>query len=369
MGFLPLMSSVYRKISSKERIMNHQLSRRHFLQEAAIASGAVMAATSASSLLSQSLQASVPQAAGNTGNIKVGCLSWVFHSLSAGQSPVEAIDLIGGMGFDGIELIISAPQDIKQFWTDDQIGKIRRQLDQYKLEVSQFAFFQPVVEDLTSLDVDKRNIAIDRFEAGTVIAKKLGSNIVNIVAPWPRELNQPGGGYLPRYYDLSNPQKGQKFELLLDDSFDWNTIWSQYVDTTKACLERVKAHGMRFSIEHHTHCVIPDANSFLLLWNEIRDEALGFNLDVGWTQSQREYPPVAIHKVKGHLFNLHMRDIDGLMRRFVQFGEGVMDFAGIIKALKKTGFSGFISLEQDGFGGDMKENAKRYLAAMRELIG
>ena len=345
-----------------------------------MASGAVMAATAAgAATLSQPLQASAAQTAGESvagrspdgagGKIKVGCLSWVFHSLSAGQSPVEAIDLIGETGFDGIELIISAPQDIKQFWTDDQIGKIRRQLDQYKLEVSQCAFFQPVVEDLTSLDVEKRNIALDRFEAGTVIAKKLGSNIVNIVAPWPRELNPPGGGYLPRYYDLPNPQKGQTFELLLDDSFDWNAIWNQYVETTKACLERVKAHGMRFSIEHHTHCVIPDANAFLLLWNEIRDEALGYNLDVGWTQSQREYPPVAIHKVKGRLFNLHMRDIDGLMRRFVQFGEGVMDFAGIIKALKKTGFNGFISLEQDGFGGDMKENAKRYLAAMRELIG
>jgi sugar phosphate isomerase/epimerase len=43
-----------------------------------------------------------------------------------------------------------------------------------------------------------------------------------------------------------------------------------------------------------------------------------------------------------------------------------MDFAGIIKALKKTGFNGFISIEQDRFGGDMKENCKRYLTTMSE---
>jgi len=340
--------------------MENTFSRRLFLQSTAIASGA------AAITGMPPLQAAEPQVTG--GKIKVGCTSWAFHGFVAGESPSESIDILGEMGFDGVELIINAPEDLTRFWTDDQIGKIRKQLDQYGMEVSQLAIFQPVVEDLSSLDADKRKVALDRFEAGTVIANKLGTNIVNIVAPWPRELNRPGGGYLPRYYDLPNPEKGQKFELVLDESFDWNAIWERYVETTKACVERVKAYGMRFSIEHHTHCLVADANSFLLLWNEIRDEALGYNLDVGWTQSQREYPPVAIHKVKGHLFHLHIRDIDGMMRQFVHIGEGVMDFAGIIKALKQTGFSGFISLEQDKFPGDMRETCKRYLAMMRELI-
>jgi len=339
---------------------NPNLPRRHFLQEITLATGAAIAVGGANNLFAE------PQPV--EGKIKVGCTSWVFHNLSAGESPAESIDILGAMGFDGVELIINAPEDLKSFWTDEQIGKIRRQLDKYGMEVSQLAIFQPVVEDLTSLDADKRNIALDRFEAGTVIAKKLGTQIVNIVAPWSRELNCPGGGYLPRYYDLPNPERNQKFELRLDESFDWNAVWNQYIETTKACLERVKAHKMRFSIEHHTHCLIHDASSFLLLWNALQDEALGINLDVGWIQSQREYPPVAIHKVKGHLFHLHIRDIDGMMRQFVHIGEGVRDFPGIINALKKTGFTGFISLEQDKHQGDMKATCKRYLALMRELI-
>jgi sugar phosphate isomerase/epimerase len=77
---------------------------------------------------------------------------------------------------------------------------------------------------------------------------------------------------------------------------------------------------MKFSLEQHTHCLVPDAASFLRLWDQIRDDDLGYNIDAGWTLLQREYPPVAIYKVGRHLMNVHMRDIDGLMRQFPAFG-------------------------------------------------
>jgi sugar phosphate isomerase/epimerase len=45
---------------------------------------------------------------------------------------------------------------------------------------------------------------------------------------------------------------------------------------------------MRLSIEHHTHTMINDATAFLRLCDAIRDPALGYNLDAGWTLLQRE---------------------------------------------------------------------------------
>jgi sugar phosphate isomerase/epimerase len=109
----------------------------------------------------------------------------------------------------------------------------------------------------------------------------------------------------------------------------------------------------------------------LRLWDAIPDPALGVNLDAGWMQLEREYPPVAIYKLKGHVMNLHMRDIDGLMRSFPPIGQGVMDFKAIIEALQKTGYQGFVSLEQDGHPGDpdVKDTCRRYLQLMREYIG
>jgi len=342
----------------------NKFDRRSFIQKSVLYSAATVAAVNSNPLFAGNISASDPLSA----DIKVGAVSWVFHALRANASPVDAIETLGEMGFDGIELIASSPSDLTNLWSDRFIGEVRRLLDKYKMEVPQMAMFQPVVEDLSSLEYDKRMRALDNFEAGTVIAKKLGSKIVNIVAPWPRELRDPNNGYLPRYYEVMKPKENEKYAIIMDPSFDWDKVWEQYVKTTKDCLERAKKHDMLFTIENHTNCVIPDAGTFLLLCREIPDKALGYNIDVGWTQIQREYPPVAINKVKDRLYNLHMRDIDGAMRLFIHIGEGVMDFAGIIRELKKIGYKGYVSIEQDGHPGDMKATCKRYLELMRKLI-
>ncbi len=333
------------------------LNRRQFLQTTALTAAA----------LSTGAAAAEPSA-NPKGKPKVGCLSWCFHDLSRGADPEPAIDIIGDLGFDGIELIVNAPQDLKEFWTDARIDRFKQKLERKKLRVSQFVMFQPVVEGLSSTRPDVRERNLDNFEAGCRIGKKLDAPIVNIVAPWARELKGPSS-YLPRYYEVGNPKPNEKFHIDIAEGFDWDQVWNAYLETTRACLARAKAHGMKFSIEHHTHCLVPDATAFLRLWDAIRDPGLGYNLDAGWTLLQREYPPVAIHKVRRQLMNLHMRDIDGPMRSFVHIGQGVMDFRAIIDTLKQIGFNGYLSIEQDKHPGDMKETCRRYLQLMREYIG
>jgi sugar phosphate isomerase/epimerase len=339
-----------------------QYTRREFAKTAAGTVGMLAGAAPAG----QAAGAGTKKPAGRP---KIGCVSWCFHSFAGGSSLEPAIEIMGEIGFEGTDLILLAREDIQGFWTDAKIGQIKKQLEQKRMEVAQFVIFQPVVEGLTSTDPEERKRNLDYFDAGCRIGKKLGAPIIDIVAPWPRELRRPGGGYLPRYYDLPDPKPGEKFHIDIAPGFDWEKLWQTYIDTTKACLERVKAHGMKLTIEHHTHTMIPDAVSFLRLWDAIRDSALGYNLDTGWTMSQREYPPVAIHKVNKRLMNLHVRDIDGLMRAFVHVGTGVMDFKAIADALKAVGFQGFLSIEQDAYPGDMKATCQRYLSMMKEYLG
>jgi sugar phosphate isomerase/epimerase len=298
---------------------------------------------------------------------RIGCGSFCFHPFSPTATPDAAIDIIGAMGFEGIELILLSRESIDAYWTDEKIARLRQKLDAYKLEVAQFIVFQPVVEGLTSLDADTRKRNLDYFEAGCKIGRKLNAPIVNIVAPWPREL-KAAATYLPRYYDIENPKPSEKFHIDIDPTFDWDKLWTAYVATTKACLERAKAHRMKLTIEHHTHTMIPTADAFLRLWDAVRDPALGYNLDTGWTASHRDYPPEAIFKVRRQLMNLHVRDIDGLMRKFPHIGEGVMDFKAICDALKAIQFRGFLTLEQDKLPGDMRATARRYLAMMKEYL-
>ena len=339
--------------------------RREFLSVLGLGSCSVV--TRADGLFTA--QPNSPTQAGRVGDkrrAKVGSVSWNFHSLAPGAHPEEAIDIIGSLGFEGVELIANSRQDIDGYWTDGTIDRIRKQLERNHLELNQFPFFQPVVEGLTSRDTEERKHSLEYFEKGCRIAKKLGAPMVNVVAPWARELTA-SAEYLPRYF-MNDPKPSEKFHINIARDFDGEQLWSLFVGTMKACVDRAKAHGLRFSIENHTHTMLPVTDSFLRLWDAIRDPALGFNLDCGWAMNQREYPPVAIHKLNHHLMNLHLRDIDGRMREYVAVGEGVMDFKAIAEAVKAVGFGGFLSLEQDGFGGEMKVACRRYVSLMKEYL-
>ncbi len=353
------------------------ITRRGFVKAAA---GAACALGSASLALGEDKKVGDPAAPAPTAPLtpapnlpppserpKVGCVSWCFHSFNGGADPTDAITTMGELGFEGTDLILLARDDIEKFWTDKKIEDLKSRLAKGKIAMAQFVIFQPVVEGLSSLDPEERRKNLEYFEAGCVIGKKLGAPVINIVAPWARELSAPGG-YIPRYYDLSNPKPGEKFHIEIAEGFDWDKIWQAYIDTMKACLERVKKHGLKLSIEHHTHCIIPEASSFLRLWDAIRDPDLGYNLDTGWTLLQREYPPVAIHKVKDHLMNLHVRDIDAQMRSFVFVGEGVMDFKAIVDTLKAVRYRGYLSIEQDKYQGDMRSVCKRYLDMIKGYL-
>jgi sugar phosphate isomerase/epimerase len=302
--------------------------------------------------------------AGSGPKIKVGACAWNIHGYNPGSKPEEAIDIIGGLGFDGIELIVLAPEDLQNYWTGATLDRLREQLERRKLQLTEFVLFQRAVPDLASPDADARARTLDTFEAGCKVAQKLGAQMVNVSSPQTPEMI---GDKLVNYYDVETPKPGEKYHINLTPGFDWDVTWERFIHTTKACLARAKAHGLQMVIEPHTNTVIHDATAFLRLWDAIRDNALGINLDVGFVARQREYPPLAIYQVHKHLKNLHMRDIDGLMRKWVKSGEGVMDFKAIAETLKAVGFQGCASCELDKKP-DVKDTCARYLQLMRQYL-
>jgi sugar phosphate isomerase/epimerase len=341
------------------------MKRREFIAALGLSSYALMTSPD-DATAAEAVPPAMPGQASGQGRAKIGSVSWNFHSLAPGAHPEEAIDIIGSLGFEGIELIANSRKDVDEYWTDSTIDRIKKQVERNRLVVNQFPFFQPVVEGLTSTKPEERNLSLDYFEKGCRIAKKLGAPMVNIVAPWARELTSTSA-YLPRYF-MGDGRPGEKFHIDIAPGYDFDKLWSQFTETIKDCLARAKSLGLRFSIENHTHTMMPVTDSFLRLWDSVRDAALGFNLDCGWAMNQREYPPVAIHKANKHLMNLHLRDIDARMREYVPIGDGVMDFKAIVDAVKAIGFKGFLSLEQDGAANEMKEVCQRYISLMKEYL-
>jgi sugar phosphate isomerase/epimerase len=190
--------------------------------------------------------------------------------------------------------------------------------------------------------------------------------MINMVAPWPTVYSKKGWGYLPRYFqEKKSPQ--EKFRFEVPRNFDWPKAWADFTATMKEATAIARAAGLKFSLENHTHTFVPRADAFLRLWDAVRDDALGFNADIGWIQLEREYPVVTIYKAREHILNVHLRDIDAPGLRFVAPGDGCMDFEGVVAALHDIGFAGFLTFEQDGVP-DMKAAMRRGKEILEEIL-
>ncbi|MEW6238806.1 MAG: sugar phosphate isomerase/epimerase [Candidatus Omnitrophota bacterium] len=340
---------------------NARTTRRDFVKTTALAGAAAAVAR-------KSAASPKAQSGFRPGEMKLGSVSWNFRGIGQGPPWDEAVDAAGALGLQGIELIVSRPEDLDNYWKKEPaLSTIQKKLEKNKLAVSQFVLFQSAVENLSNLDADKRNRSLDVFEEGCKIAAKLNAPYINIVAPWARELSGPRE-YLPRYFAVGKNDAQRKYHIDIADGFDWDAVWTTFVRTIKEAVERAQSHGVEFTLENHTHTLVHDATAFLKLWDEVKSPALGMNLDIGWIQLQREYPPFAIHKVKHHLRHVHIRDIDAQGLIFVGIGEGVMDYPGVVEALKKIGYTGFLSFEQDGVP-DMNATIRNGKAILEKLIG
>jgi inosose dehydratase len=64
---------------------------------------------------------------------------------------------------------------------------------------------------------------------------------------------------------------------------------------------------------------------------------------------------------------VHLKDIDA-QGTSVPLGDGVLDVAGVVDVLRETGYSGWITVETDGWPGDPGEGARRSIAELRPLL-
>src|SRR5437870_106307 len=196
--------------------------RRKFIRVLSL--GGSMQVATPRGLLSQISHPTQPSRQRVARRPKIGSVSWNFHSLAPGAHPEESIDIIGSLGFAGIELIANSREDVDRYWTDRTIDLIKAQLERNHLVLSQFPLFQPVVEGLTSRNTEERKLSVEYFDRDCRIAKKLGAPMVNIVAPWARELSAPVTRYLPRYF-MGDPKPGEKFHIDIAPGFHFDRLW------------------------------------------------------------------------------------------------------------------------------------------------
>jgi len=297
---------------------------------------------------------------------KVGCCAWIL-SPDIHEIDIKTISKVAELGFKGIEVIASSQRHFNEFYTKDNIKKISEICKSNELSISQFVIISELLSGLASINKEQKQNALKIFKKGVEIAKELNAHIINTVSQWPH-IGTPYW-YPPLYmHPIQADFRGFDFKLTIklpNEVKTWNEFWENYVDSIGQCVDIVTEEGLYFSLEVHVHSIVNSVDAFLLLSNEIKSNKLGMNMDTGWHFAKREYIPVSIYKLKEKLFNMHIRDSDGLLLYNLPPGSGIINWTEVIRALKDIGYEGFMDLEIQAPG---CEEYEKYLKDSKEYL-
>jgi sugar phosphate isomerase/epimerase len=105
-----------------------------------------------------------------------------------------------------------------------------------------------------------------------------------------------------------------------------------------------RKHQMRIGIENHPE---RSADEVLAKIGDNSD-VLGACIDTGWWLTQGYDPAEAVRRLGGHLFHVHLKDIRAAGKHDTcALGDGLLDVAAMIGALREVGYTGYLSIEHE----------------------
>jgi L-ribulose-5-phosphate 3-epimerase len=198
-----------------------------------------------------------------------------------------------------------------------ELDKVKKILTRYELEVSSVAspFFKA---DLNNPEEYTKHLEI--LEKSIELAKKVDTNIIRGFTFW---------------------RNGT-----LDEHID------EIVEKFQKPLEIVEKEGVVLAIENEPSTFVGNGRELAHFLNRIHSENVRAVWDPGndiWDPSGEMPYPDGYSYVRGKIVHVHIKD--GVRKgaegkcQYLAFGEGEIDYLGQLKALKKDGYSGYLSLE------------------------
>jgi sugar phosphate isomerase/epimerase len=238
-----------------------------------------------------------------------------------------------------VELIAWDRDTLDTHYTPGMIAELRSVLDGEGLVLSEFV---STPRGLASGDPQLRSAAIEHFKRAAEVAKSLGTDIINTVAPHPFELEMR---------PLVERPVAQTWTVDVPPGLDWSANWAQYVDMTRALCDICEDLGLRYALESHPYRWVCGALSMLRLIDHVGSPALGMNLDPSHMFPMGDMPHVAAYQLAGRVWHCHFSDNDGTTNAHWRPGKGKIDWRALLAALHDTGFTGTISIELEDVPG------------------
>jgi sugar phosphate isomerase/epimerase len=134
--------------------------------------------------------------------------------------------------------------------------------------------------------------------------------------------------------------------------------------------ELTKEYNVKIAIHNHGPGARYDKPESVYAALEGRSERIGACLDAGHLLRSDGDPVEFVRHVGPRLFDVHVKDVAGRGNeaRFVDIGQGRLDTAAFLQALKDIRFKGLVALEYEEKPNDPIPNMMNCLAAIRAAV-
>ncbi len=238
----------------------------------------------------------------------------------------EAVRRLAAIGYAGVEVMADVPHAWPAYLLLEQKQAIRDALAANRLAISNVnAFMMHAVNDRRQKywhpswiepDPHYRQVRIDHTTRALTLARELGAKCIT---------TEPGG-----------PVEGRK----------WADCLKLFVEMLKPVVEHAEKEGVMLLVEPEPDLLIETADQYLEFAAKIQSPMLGLNFDIGHFYCVRDEPAPTVHKLKDHIRHVHLEDIAATrVHHHLIPGEGVIDFASTLKALKDVGYDGWVTVE------------------------
>jgi sugar phosphate isomerase/epimerase len=242
------------------------------------------------------------------------------------HSFADTAERLAGIGYRGVELMADVPHAWPAYLLPEQRRAIRQALDRHGLAISNVnAFMMHAVNDPRQkywhpswIEPDRhyRRIRIDHTKRALTLAKELGAKCIT---------TEPGG-----------PLEGRP----------WGEMLSLFVEELKPVVEHAEREGVMLLVEPEPDLLIETADQYLEFAGKIQSPMLGLNFDIGHMYCVGEDPAAAVRRLAPLIRHVHLEDIAATrVHHHLIPGEGVIDFRGVLAALKDVGYDGWVTIE------------------------
>jgi sugar phosphate isomerase/epimerase len=239
----------------------------------------------------------------------------------------ETIARIAGLGYTGIELLADVPHAWPAGLLEEQKQSIRDALAKHRLTISNInAFMMNAIADPRQpywhpswIDPDPHYRAIRRehTKRALKLAAELGA---------PHITTEPGGPLA----------EGQTRREALD------IFYEEFMP----CVEWADHYDVPILIEPEPELLIERFDEFLEFHARVDSPDVQLNFDVGHAYCVGEDPQDWIEKMRDYTRHYHLEDIAATrVHQHMVPGHGAIDFPATLAAIKRTGYTGWLTVE------------------------